>query len=126
MLSSFSRGGKGRKKVKVNKRKCADESKQVACRAASQALLAGVSLHRLRYQFPLSGSSKLTQLRQSLGFRRLMPAEAPEMTCDPAPVAVLCSVAITGVTSAFSVLVSRATERSPVLLPFPCFGGKDI
>lgn len=72
----FSSGKEGGKKVKVNKRKCAEESEQVACRAARQALLAGVSVHGLKYQFPLSGSSRLPQPRHSLGFRRLMPAEA--------------------------------------------------
>lgn len=55
----FSSGKEGGKKVKVNKRKCAEESEQVACRAARQALLAGVSVHGLKYQFPLSGSSRL-------------------------------------------------------------------
>lgn len=38
----FSSGKEGGKKAKVNKRKCADESEQVACGAASQGLLAGV------------------------------------------------------------------------------------
>ena len=53
MLSSsrggFSSGKEGGKKAKANKRKCADGSEQVACGAASQGLLAGVSVHGLKY-----------------------------------------------------------------------------
>lgn len=67
----FSSAKEGGKEAKGKERKCADGPEQVSCGAASQALLAEVSI-------PFEWQEQIPGPGHGLGFRGLMPAEAPE------------------------------------------------